>query len=538
MKKLMSLFLCMLMLLGLVSGCGTNGDSKDANAPTGSETQSPASSAPAAQASGEVPASSEVKYKEDIIMGVTGKNTTLDPHEGSGSQHTFHFKMVFDSLLFLDNQTLEIKPRLATEWHTDDSTTYTFKLREDVYFHNGEPVKASDVVWTFQRAKGSTTASSLGSIIEEVKATDDYTVEITLTAKNVDFPYMLTMPTSSIMSEKAVADDPIEGAGVGSGAFKVDSYEFGDYVKVVRNENYWGEVTPTKSVTIRYMPEDTTRLIALETGEIDVCQDPDTLQVSYVDETPGLELQSYIGTGVIYLGFNCSKAPFDNKDFRLAVSYGVDSQELIDVARDGRGERCKSFWGWSSYGYNEGIGTNGESTAFEYNPDLAKEYLNKAYPNGGAKFTISVISGYRKTMAEIIQAQLKKIGIEVEIAEYDTAGFNTIVSNNDHDAVVYGFGINAWADDFKRLFYTGSSNNIANYDSPRANELMDLAVAEEDDTTRKAYYAEVQQILFDDAPYLPIYYQIGAFAVREGVSGIDYNPTSQHDPVNVYMVIE
>lgn len=540
MKKFASLFLCMLMIAGLVSGCGNSGNTEPAASPAASES----AAAPAASESAAAPAASEsaapapadAKYKEDIVIGISGKIISLDPQENSNTQHNYYFRMVFDTLIDFDNQTQELKPCVATEWSTEDAITYTFKLRDDVVFHNGEPLKASDVVWTFQRAPGTGSSSPLGNMMTEVKAIDDYTVEITLDKKNVDFPYLLTLPTASLMSQKAVEDDPTEGTGIGSGPFKLDSYEFGGFLKVVRNEDFWGEVTPTKSVNLRYMPENSPRLIALQTGEIDVCQDPDTLELSHIEDDPNLELQTYMGSSITYVAFNYKKAPFDNQDFRLAVCYGIDAQEMIDVVRDGKAQKCLSLWGWNQYAYNGGIGINGESTSYEYNPELAKEYLAKAFPNGGASFKLSISSGDRKAIGELMQAQLKQIGIDVELVEYDTAGLSTTTTAGEHDACVYGCGMNIFGDDARRLICPGTGVNKSHYDNPRVNELMDLAVAEQDDAQRTAYYEEVQQVCFDDGAYMPIYFTEAFFGVKQGVSGIDFYPTSHHDFSNIVMI--
>ena len=531
MKKITSLVLCMLMVVGMVSGCGSSSTpppaapaTPAANTPATPAANTPAANTPAA------PAPADANYKEDIIVGISGKIISLDPQENSNTQHNYYFRMVFDTLLDFDNANLSLKPNLATEWSTDDALTYTFKLRDDAVFHNGEPVKASDVVWTFERAPGTGSSSTLGNMMVEVKALDDYTIEITLDKKNVDFPYLLTLPTSSIMSQVAVEADEIEGTGIGSGPFKLDSYEFGDFLKVVRNENFWGEVTPTKSINLRYIPDDSPRLIALETGEIDICQDPNTLELGHITNTPGLELQSYMSSSITYIAFNYKKAPFDNQDFRLAICYGIDAEEIIDVVRDGQAVKCESLWGWNQFGYNGG------KTSYEYNPELAKEYLAKAYPNGGASFKLSVSSGDRKAIGELMQAQLKQIGIDVEIVELDTAGLSTTTTAGEHEACTFGCGMNIFGDDSRRLIVPGTGVNKSHYDNARVNELMDLAVAEQDEAKRMEYYEEVQQICYDDGAYMPIYFANAFFGVKEGITGIDYYPTSHHDFSNLVFI--
>lgn len=535
MKKFASLFLVLMMAVGLISGCGNSAKNEPAastapasQAPATSEAAKPAESAPAASPEA---LAADAKYKEDIIIGMSGKIISVDPQTESNTQHNYMFRMVFDTPLDFNNQTLELEPNIATEWSSnEDATIYTLKLRDDVYFHNGEKMTANDFVFTYDRAPGTNSSSTLGNMIEYTKAVDDYTVEIKLHKANVDFPYLLTLPTSSIINEKACNEDELEGPGIGTGPFKIDSYEFGNYFKVVRNEEFWGEVTPTKSINLRYIPENSPRLIALQTGEIDVCQDPDTLELAHIEDTPGLELQSYMGSSITYVAMNYKKGPFTNQDFRLAVCYGIDAEEIMDVVRDGRAEKCLSLWGWNEYGYNGG------TTNYEYDPVKAKEYVDKAYPNGGASFKLSISSGDRKAIGELMQAQLKQIGIEVELVEFDTAGLSKSTTAGEHDACIYGCGMNIFGDDIRRLICPGTGVNKSHYDHERVNELMDLAVAETDDATRKAYYEEVQQICFEDGAYMPIYFSEGFFGVKEGVSGIDFYPTSHHDFSEIVMV--
>ncbi|MEA4920942.1 MAG: ABC transporter substrate-binding protein [Clostridiaceae bacterium] len=514
MKKFLALSLALILSASFLVSCGNTPSQPD----NGSST------------TGQPAAGTDVKYKEDIVIGISGKIISIDPQTQSNTQHNYVFRMVFDTLIDFDNKTNELKPNLATSWETQDGITYKFKLRDDVSFTNGEKLTANDVVFSFKRAPGTDSSSTLGKMMESVTADDDYSVTIKLFKANVDFPYMLTLPTASIINEKAVTDDAVDGPGVGSGPWKIDSYEFGDYVKLVRNDNYWGEKALTKTFTIRYMPDASPRLIALQTGEIDICQDPETLEIPHIESTKGLEVQSYEGSSLTYIAMNYTKAPFNNPDFRLALCYGIDVDELIAVARDGYAKKAQSLWGWNEFGYNGG------KTPYEYNVEKAKEYVDKAFPNGGAKFTISVSSGERKAIAELLQSQLKKIGVEVTINEMDTAGLSTSTTNGEHEACVYGCGMNIFGDDIRRLICPGTGVNKSHYDNAKVNELMDIAVAETDETKRAESYKEVQQVLHDDGAYVPLYFAQGFFGVKEGIGGIDYYPTSHHDMSYVYFI--
>lgn len=512
-KRFLSLMLCLTLIAGMAAGCGNKPATPpaDTSAPAGSKSDAP------------------VEYKKDIILGLSGKHSSIDPHANSNTQHNYMFRMVFDNLVDYDNATGKILPCLATSWEVDKGLTYTFKLRSDVKFHNGEPLKASDVVFTFKRAVGTTSSNAMATKIASVEALDDYTVKMVLTAPNFDWLHMMTLPTAVVLSEKACTSDPVEGPGVGSGPWKIDSYKFGDFTKLVKNDNFWGEKAKGETFTFRYIPEASARLIALQTGEIDICADPDKLELGYITDDSKLELQSWKGSSLNYLAFNTQKGPASNKDFRKAISHGIKFDDLIAVSIDGKGERALSFWGWNEFGYNGG------KTAPEYNPTKAKEYLAKAYPNGGATLEISISGAERKSNAELIQAQLKEIGVTVTIKELDSAGISTSTTDGEHQSCIYGMGFNTFGDDARRILQPGSAVNKAHFKNDRVMELLDLAVAEVDEAKRKTYYEEIQQIVYDEAAYVPLYFSTGYFGVKKGVGGIDYYPTSHHDMSNVYV---
>ncbi|MCF0150789.1 MAG: ABC transporter substrate-binding protein [Firmicutes bacterium] len=525
MKKYLSLMLSVLLVLSMLAGCGSK-----------TETSAPATTTPADPSTPAAPtqAPADAKFKDDIIIGISGKIVALDPQENSNTQHNYYFRCVFDTPMDFNNQTAEIEPNICTEWSTDDAKTWNFTLRDDVYFHNGEKLTPEDIYYSFiTRGPETSSTSSLSKYMESMEIKDDTHFSITLVNPNVDFPYLLTLPTASIICKKAVEAGDKDALGIGTGPYRLDSYEFGDYLKMVRNDEFWGEKAKAKSITLRYMPENSARLVALETGEIDVCQDPDTNELSHVTDNKDLELQSYTSSSIQYLAMNCESGIFTNQNLRLAVCYGVDCEELIDVTYNGDAMKCASTWGWNEYGYN-----GGGITEYTYDPEKAKEYLKmEGYDeNNRFKFDLAVSSGTRKTMGELIQAQMKKINVDVTISEYDTAGLSQMTTNGEHEAAMYGCGTNVFGDDIARLIDSSTGVNKSHYHNEQVHELMISAAAELDDTKRKSMYGEVQQILFDTGAYLPVCCATSYFAVKKGIGGIDYYPTSHHDFSEMYFV--
>lgn len=536
MYRMAAMLMAAAMMAGTLAGCG--GGKKDAAAGTAAGGQAQAAGTEAAGNAGAAAADGTVNaekpaegmaLKEDIVIGMQSKHTTIDQMDASNTQHNYMWRMMYDTLVHFNNKTSELEPQLATEWSTDDGgKTYIFKLRDDAKFHNGEMLKASDVVFTFAKMEGTTACNGLFLKVEKVEAVDDLTVKMVLKDANLDWPYMMTLPTSCIQNEKACTEDKTNGAAVGTGPWKLDSYEFGNYTKLVAFEDSWRGAPNAKSFTFRYIPEDSARLIALQNGEIDICQEPAAIELGRVEEDPKLDLVSYKGGSLTYMAFNTKKEPANNEDLRKAVAYGIDIDSIIAVAAEGRGTKATSFWGWSEYGFHDFGG-------FTRDVDKAKEYLAKAYPNGGATLDISVSGAVRKTIAEMMQAQLKEIGLTINIVELDSAGISTSTTNGEHQSCIYGMGFNIFGDDARRILQPGSAVNKAHYESEKVMDLLDKAVCETDETKRKDYYKQIQEDVYEHVPYIPIYYADGFIAVKKGAGGIDIYPTSHHDYSNIFV---
>ena len=534
MYRVTAILMAAAMMAGTLAGCSGGNNASAGGSEAAGSAAAGSEAAGGAAASGEVNAKAPAEgmaLKEDIVIGMQSKHTTIDHMEASNTQHNYMWRMIYDTLVHFNNETKELEPYLATEWSTEDGgKTYMFKLRDGAKFHNGETLKASDVVFTFNRMEGTTSCNGVFMKVDKVEAIDDLTVKMTLVDPNLDWPYMMTLPTACIMNEKAVTDDPVGGPGVGTGPWMVDSYEFGNFTKLVAFEESWRGAPNAKSFTFRYIPEDSARLIALQNGEIDICQTPAAIELGRIEEDPTLDLISYEGASLTYMAFNTQKEPANNEDLRKAVAYAIDIDSIIAVAAEGRGKKATSFWGWDEYGYYDCGG---------YTQDLekAKEHLAKAFPNGGATLDISC-GADRKTIAEMMQSQLKEIGLTVNIVELDSAGISTTTTNGEHQSCLYGMGFNIFGDDARRILQPGSAVNKAHYDSPLVMELLDKAVAEEDEETRKDYYKQIQEDIYEHVPYIPIYYADGFIGVKKGTGGIDIYPTSHHDYSNIFVPAE
>ena len=544
--RVMAALMAMAVMAGSLTGCGGN---KNAPAETGS-----ASSGTAAEGnSGGAAGSSEINaakpaegmaLKEDIVIGMQSKHTTVDAMDASNTQHNYMYRMVYDTPVHFNNTTKELEPSLAEEWSTEDGgKTYIFKLRDGVKFHNGETLKASDFVFTFNRMEGTTSCNGVFLKVESVEAVDDLTVKMTLVDPNL--PYMMTLPTASIMNEKAVTDDPEKGPAVGTGPWMVDSYEFGNYTKLVAFEDSWRGAPNAKSFTFRYIPEDSARLIALQNGEIDICQTPAAIELGRIEEDPALDLISYKGGSLTYMAFNTQKDPAKDENLRKAVAHAIDIDSIIAVAAEGRGEKATSFWGWDEFGFYDCGG-------YTRDLDKAKECLEAAgYSDSDGdgivdkdgenlSLTISIANGSSTAVSETLQDMWKQIGVDVQIEMLENVSdkrasgdFDMLVSPN-WQTVNAGDGqkylMNRWSD--------GGSDNYSGYHSDEFQSVLDKLDAAFTQEDRVSAFVEAQQILADDAPAIWMYANDNVTLVNSKLENVTVFPIDYYLVTNKWTLAE
>ena len=516
-SKRLFLIVSILSVIVLMSGC-SGGSDKNNEKEVASDTPST-----------EVTSSDDVKFKEEIVINTGAQVTTLDVQEVSNVVHNRAFKLTHDTLVNLNFETGEIEPKLAKEWEWISPTELELKLRDDVFFHNGEKLKASDVVFTFKRAENGKASTGRVSNFEDVIAEDELTVKIILKTPFVDLLDNLAIPVYSILSEKALTDDPDMGYAVGTGAWKLNDFVTNDYLALDRFDDYWGELTPTKKLKVKYVPESSVSVIALENGEADLCTDLTSSDAVFVETNDDLSLIEIDGTTCQFFGFNASKAPWDNKLLRQAVAHAIVKEDIIIATENGYGKMATTFWGNSQFGYYDGFGD------YSYDLDEAKALLAEAgYPDG-IDLEITVPTGYRVTTAEVLQAQLGEIGIRATINEVDSAALTSITNEGTHQSFIYGLGFNTAGDDIRRAYSPKSTTNRSHYFNERVVELIDLAVAEFDTEQRLAYYKEVQEIAHDEIPVIPLYYQTLFFGANKNIGGVTWSNTSNIDFSGIYV---
>lgn len=472
------------------------------------------------------------EWKDEVIIGVQTKTSSIDPTSQTSVAHKIVFNLTHNSLVGYDEKTVELLPELAKSWEmSTDMKTWTFKLRDDVVFHNGEKMTSDDVVFTWEWCKenaSNATVKNFWKSFAEVKAIDEYTVALVLKEGNIDLPYLLANEYNAIINREAVTADAKNGATVGTGAYKAIEFVLGDYTLLERNDAYWGELPPTKTLRLRFISEGTSRLAALEAGEVDVCQAPNNTELEIIKANKDLVLDTWMASALTFLGFNTEDPALADENLRLAIAYAIYPQDIIDGAASGFAGTANGMWGFYQYGYFDDWASVGQ-TSYQRNIEKAKQYMAKSSSAKGVTLKFTAANAWTVNALQIIKDQLKEIGVVVEIEQVDAAGFSKKTTSGDYQVVIYSITFTSAGSDAARIYVPGNSVNYAKYNNARVTELFALASAESNDAQRKAYYKEIQQIVHAECPYLPLYYANSGVAYTTKLEGAVFNSSGKHD---------
>lgn len=471
-------------------------------------------------------ASNEAKPgKTDIVVATATEAVTLDPQKGWDGASLYVLRQMFNGLVKLD-ANMKIVGDLAESWEFTSESSVTFTLRQGVKFHNGEVLKASDVVFSIERAQASAKVKAFAANIVSVVADDDRTVTITTDGPYAPLMNNLCHTACSIVSQKAVeevGDGKFSSAPVGTGAFAFVQWDSGSKIVLKRHEDFFGgKVLPT-TLTFKLMTEGSSRTMALETGEVDLNLVVTAADAARVDADKVMDLVVSMSPKIEYVSMNQKVEPFNNPLVRQAINYAIDRETLNTVATAGYGVVSNSVMNMQITGYTENV------TGYEYNPEKAKELLAKAgYPDGFSS-SILLSGDTRNLEAQLIQGNLMEIGIDLDITTLDSTTVLEQINNGNYKMFIMSYNNTTGDPDTSlyMLFHStvpASSGNRSFTNIPRVDELLDGARLEMDATARMAMYAEVQQILTEQAVWVPLHCLPTLVGIRNNLKGYDPHP--------------
>jgi peptide/nickel transport system substrate-binding protein len=499
-----------------------------------------ASSPPSSPAASDCPADNEI----NIVTNGDGRN--INPILAVDLDSSWRTDLMYDPLVLVDPVSLEPIPWLAESWTiSEDNRTYTFTLRQDAVFHDGEPVTAADVEFTtlamlspgyqgpFQsdwaRLEGAAevidgSADSLSGL----RVIDDYTIEFTLTDPYAGF---LTVMARQL---KAMPKHLIEGEGdltesseislnpVGSGQYKFESWEKGNEFVAVANPDHWGGEPCMKRITQTVIPDMNTLVASLEAGEYDATIVPPPSSLERLGEMEELQIYELPPKTPEGIHFNLTTEPFDDPLVRRAIASAIDYETFGREFMGYDEPLPRAFFSPASWAFDD------EYAPPAYDPEAAAALLEEAGYPGGEGLTVQMRTNagnqFREQELTFIQQQLADIGVDAEILAEEWGLFITAVGDGDFQIAAVNAGDNAGIPDptaIEEVYRTGGAANYTGYSNPEVDDLLDQASSLVDIEERKPLYAEVQRILAEDLPFLPGFWYPNLFAVRSDIEGVD-----------------
>ena len=553
MKKITAILLALAMCLAVAAcGGGTTPSAEPStsaapgNSPApGASTAPSTSTAPGAGstlAPGEViaaPEGEDVKYADLIDILIEVNCTAVDPFNpgasGAGIQNMY--VCVYDRLAIRVGEGI-YEPELATSWDSADLQTWTFKLRDDVSFHNGAKFTAQDVIDTVMLSRDAPGSYAFDAWrnVETITAIDEYTVQIVLDAVNVDFLFQISLPGASIVNKAARDADPVKGAWIGTGAFFVSDFVSSDYVTLDRNDSYWGTAPITKQLNFRHVPEMTARTLMLQNGESQMCTSVSNEDMDlFVNDPDNFTIYAFPGNTIFTLIFNMNDKITGDLNFRLAVAHALQRPDITIVSA---GEWANpitdgTFWGDSTEFRNNDI------PMLQYDPELSMKYLEESSYDGQEVELMSALP-LNNRMAEVIQEQLARVGINVKLFQTDgpTLQSTTVYGNDRMQMLSYVSAFSLSASTVRNVLYPGGVNNRASYNNPAVNELLDKAPTIADPVERGKLYKQVQEIVSEEIPFISCFCRVFSLVCDSGLGGIIVSPDQTHDFRGIFWILD
>ena len=461
---------------------------------------------PASQAPGASPAAAgtqvtQVKEGGTLRYGLSSDPPSLDPHVDTGYASQL-VKGTIYSLLVRPDPKMQIVPDLAESWETPDDKTYVFHLRKNVKWHDGSEFTSADVKATIERIQDPKTgAYARGDllVIDKIDTPDALTVKFTL--KNPDAPFLAVLAGSnSLIASKALLDKgaDLKNQIVGTGPFKMGDYQPGVHEKLVRNENYYipGRVH-LDGITFTPYPDDTSRVTALRTGAVDIIDYVPWKDMSTIEADKKLALYSDKEGAMMFLVMRVDKPPLNNPKVRQAISYAIDRKAVLDTVFFGRGRVLGGLptpqWMFTYSPDRQDV--------YTLNPEKSKQLLAEAgYPNG---FKIELLStstyAMHKDTAEIVQAGLKNVGIDVSLDLTDWATTVARRAKGDFQLHVNGAGVELADPAYLNQYFssTGPYFSWTGFSDKQVDDLLARGQATSNVDQRKQIYRDLEQRLLD-----------------------------------------
>ncbi len=488
--------------------------------------------------------------RDTLIVARPTDAISLDPAVPEDNESVEVVDQIYDKLLRYRTGSNIPEPGLATSWNvSQQGRVWTFQLRRGVKFHDGTPFNADAVVFSLERQRDPFHPfhrhkfyywENVYRNIEKVEKLDEFTVRITIERSYAPFEANLAMFPVAIVSPTALEKwgDDYARHPVGTGPFKFSSWTQGDRIVLERNDDYWGGAPAIKRLVFQVIPDPRQRLIALESGAVDIAYGILPEELQFVELHPALRLYKKAANNVVYLALNTTHPPFDDVRVRRAANYAINKEPIVKLVYQGNAIPADGPLPPTQWGYHK------PDERYTYRPERARELLAEAEADGrfdpNREHVFYVPSTPRPympnpvAMAQVLSANLADVGIKVKVSFNEFGVHKQALKLGKHDLCLHGWvGDNGDPDNFLFTLFDrdntvpGHASNVAFFRDPELHGLLVMAQESDSREEREELYARAQELIAREAPWVPIAHSQVSVAARADLTGLVINPQSQ-----------
>jgi peptide/nickel transport system substrate-binding protein len=482
-------------------------------------------------------------HAAELRIGLAADVTSLDPHYLNVAPNNNAAWHVFDALVHVDADA-RLVPGLAVSWRAIDPTTWEFKLRKGVKFHDGSDFTADDVIFSLERP--ATLAASPGPFTGFVKpivakeVIDPWTLQFKTAAPYAMLPYDLN--SIFIVSKKAASGAGTEDfnsgrAAVGTGPYKLLRFARGDRIELARNDAYWGEKSAWEKVTLRILPADTARITALLAGDLDAIENIPTADLTRLKANANFRLEQKVSWRTMLLhmdqyrdhpprlsdksGTPLAKNPFMDARVRLAVSKAINRRAIVERVMEGDAIAAGNLVSPPVFGYVDTLKPE------IYDPNTAKKLLAEAgYPDGFALTLYAPNDRYVNDdqVAQALAQMLSRIGIQTKVETMPASMYFGKARAGEFSFALLGWGSFSGDLALRALVATPSADkgygawNWGHYSNPKVDILLEQGFATLDEKKREALAREAATLALKDVPVILLHHQLASWAMKKGIA--------------------
>lgn len=472
---------------------------------------------------------------ETVVMLIESTPTSLDPRIGTDAQSERIDQLLF-SALFRRDEHMQLVPDLVVKYEIPDPKTYLFHLRRDVRFHDGSPLEAEDVKFTFEsmlRGDVATVKASTYRWIARIEAPDRSTVVFHLSEPFAPFLWNLASGAIGIVPRTAGKDFGLHP--IGSGPFRFVRLKQDEEVMLERNKDYFGAKPAIERIRFKIVPEATVRALELRKGSADAALNaltPDMVEV--LGRDPKLAVEQEPGTIYMYLAANLDDPILARREVRQAIAYAIDREPILRYLWRGEARPASSLLPPNHWAYEP------TTRPYPHDPARARALLDAAGFKPGAdgtRLTLTLKTSTEETsrlVAAVLQEQLREVGIRLELRSYEFATFYAdIVKGQFQLYMLRWVGANNDPDIFEYVFHSGkippNGANRGHYRNPEVDRLINAARVEMNLAKRQRYYSEIQKIIAEDLPYIHLWYFDNVCVYNRRLKNLHLYPAGDYD---------